>query len=99
MRVSGIQPAHLRIDDRSGDHQGEELFGWSRDGRSQGLSDLHRHLGDATDQVVRLFLVLLGGRHVVESRRLTEFWRGVRNPVVLGEFEKCQAGFIAFAWH
>ena len=84
MRALGTQPTHLRIDDRSRDHQGEELFGWSRDGRSQGLSDLHRHLGDASDQVVRLFLVLLGGRHVVESRRLREFWRGVQNPAVLG---------------
>jgi hypothetical protein len=71
--ILAVQSAHLKVDDFSGDHQREELFGWGGDGRAQGLPDLHGHIGDASDHVVSLTLALLGSRHVVESRRLEEF--------------------------
>lgn len=70
--VPTTQSAHIKVEDFSRDHQREELFGGSRDGRAHGLPDLHGHVGDAADHVVGLLLVLLGDGHIVESRRLAK---------------------------
>ena len=61
--IAKFQSTDPKVNDLSGDHQGEELFRRGRQSSTNGLTDVLGDLSDTSDLLLLLILVLVSGRH------------------------------------